>query len=628
MQPQTFKATCGNNVVINPTKKLSLKSVFLLLLLFPLAVIGQATFSGGSTDAALLTELESTGLSLSNANLENGTRSSQLGIFSNGVAGANFQFDSGVVLTTGNVTQAFGANGTAGFPSNNGVQSSIDASAGTYADVDITAIDPSSVHDVVVFSFDVDLDPTYTGVSIIYQFGSEEYPDYVGSSFNDIFGFFVSGPGITGTQNIANVPGTSNPVAVNTVNAGFLGCSQDGTTADLTQGFQFINNGHDLNAASCNTNSGTPTVFTEYNGITQAFTSTIRGLSDAGTYRFKIAIADTGDSALDSAVFIDQLFGIQECNITSIVASNVSTCNDNGTASDGSDDFFTADITVNFINAPGEGVLLLSGDGSTSAPIGLLDSSTSHTFTNVILPSDGGAIELTANFSDDTSCTFTDIDVITAPSSCVTDTDGDGVLDTQEATDGTDPNDQCDFILANQSVTPSAAWSTADCDGDGIDNDTEVNTDSTDPLDDCDSVGGTPLGTSDCDADGLTNADEATAGTDPDNPDSDGDGVLDGQEVNVDGTDPLDDCDSVGGTPLGTSDCDGDGVTNAQEATDGTDPDDQCDFILANQSVTPSAAWSTADCDGDGIDNDTEVNTDSTDPLDDCDSVGGTPLGT
>jgi gliding motility-associated-like protein len=54
-------------------------------------------------------------------------------------------------------------------------------------------------------------------------------------------------------------------------------------------------------------------------------------------------------------------------------------------------------------------------------------------------------------------------------------------------------------------------------------------------------------------------------------------------------------------------DSDGDGVTDAQEKADGTNPTDLCSFILANQTMTPSATWNTTDCDGDGADNQTEV---------------------
>ncbi len=47
-----------------------------------------------------------------------------------------------------------------------------------------------------------------------YVFASEEYPEYVGSSFNDVMAVFVDG------QNCALVPGSQTPVSINTVNPG------------------------------------------------------------------------------------------------------------------------------------------------------------------------------------------------------------------------------------------------------------------------------------------------------------------------------------------------------------------------------------------------------------------------
>ncbi|MEZ4858827.1 MAG: choice-of-anchor L domain-containing protein [Flavobacteriaceae bacterium] len=293
------------------SNRLNFTTIFFGVLIFLFCFysgFGQATFTAGSSDAALLTQLQGPGVTLSNATLENGDRPSQVGVFSSGISGANLSVDTGVVLSTGSVAQAFGANGSAPFPSNSGVAATIDApGAPTYSDPDITAIDPSATRDVVVFSFDVTLDPGNTVLQVAYQFGSEEYPDYVGSQFNDIFGFFVSGGGLPGTQNIAIVPGTSLPVAVNTVNAGFLGCADDATPEDLTNSAQYINNGHSTSSPPCNTNPGPFVMFTEYNGVTNRFVGTLNGLVPGNTYRFKMAIADTGDASLDSAVFVNQI---------------------------------------------------------------------------------------------------------------------------------------------------------------------------------------------------------------------------------------------------------------------------------------------------------------------------------
>lgn len=66
-----------------------------------------------------------------------------------------------------------------------------------------------------------------------------------------------------------------------------------------------------------------------------------------------------------------------------------------------------------------------------------------------------------------------DVELIYNPAGAV-DTDGDGVLDATEATDLTNPNDMCSFILASVTEVPSAAWIAADCDGDGVSNGDEV----------------------------------------------------------------------------------------------------------------------------------------------------------
>ena len=191
---------------------------------------------------------------------------------------------------------------------------------------------------------------------------------------------------------------------------------------------------------------------------------------------------------------------------------------------------------------------------------------------------------------------------------------------------GTNPD------VNDNSVSSACSTAPTDTDGDGISDGQEA-LDGTNPNDDCDSVGGTPLGTSDCDNDGLTN-DEETTGvddpstpanpngitTDPNNADTDGDGISDGQEA-LDGTNPNNSCDSVGGTPLGTGDCDNDGLTNDEETTGVDDPS-----TPANPNGITTDP-NNADTDGDGISDGQEA-LDGTDPNDDCDSVGGTPLGT
>ena len=112
------------------------------------------------------------------------------------------------------------------------------------------------------------------------MFSSEEYSDYANTEFNDVFGFFVNG------TNCALVPGTTEPVSVNTINDGN---DEGGDTTPHNAQF-FINN-------------IPPTLNTQMDGLTTVLTCTATVNADT-TNHMKLAIADASDDILDSAVFI------------------------------------------------------------------------------------------------------------------------------------------------------------------------------------------------------------------------------------------------------------------------------------------------------------------------------------
>jgi len=259
-----------------------LLSIFFYLLAYK-NIFSQITITQNNSATALAQSIAGPGIVVTNATINCAT--SGLGLFSNGSSGAgNVGISNGVLLTTGNVTDAAGAaSGTV----------SIDNTIYTGtpgADPDLLTI--AGFASINTCKLEFDLTPVCANLSINYVFASEEYPNYVCSNFNDAFGFFISGPGIVGTQNIAIIPSTTIGVAINSINNGIPGIfgTAGGCTSTSYTGLYVDNtNGTQI----------------EYNGFTIPLTASAT-VTPCQTYHLKIVIADAGDALYDSGVFIQQ----------------------------------------------------------------------------------------------------------------------------------------------------------------------------------------------------------------------------------------------------------------------------------------------------------------------------------
>lgn len=210
--------------------------------------------------------------------------------------GSNVGIDQGVIMTSGDATLAQGPNTAGGTGAPNGSYT---------VDADLEALIPGfSINDACVIEFD--FIPQGDSLSFNYVFGSEEYSEYVNSTFNDVFGFFVSGPGISGyytndAVNIALIPGTNIPVAIDNVNNGEAQTGEP--TGPCMNCDYFIYNG-DGNCYSTPTPvECTDSTFIQYDGLTTVLTAGI-AVNPCDTFHIKLAIADAGDTAFDSGVFI------------------------------------------------------------------------------------------------------------------------------------------------------------------------------------------------------------------------------------------------------------------------------------------------------------------------------------
>jgi len=194
--------------------------------------------------------------------------------------------DRGIILSTGPIQNAKGPNTVANKSGNFGDNSS---------DPDLSLMTTNPVVDAVGIEFD--FVPLDSFVTFRYVFASEEYCEFAGSIFNDVFGFFISGPGISGNfannaANVALVPGTSSFVAINSINHN-------------TNSGYYIRNELPDDAGQCGPAAPTPHLQKiEYDGFTRPLTAVLR-LIPCQTYHIRFVVADVSDNFYDSAVFLE-----------------------------------------------------------------------------------------------------------------------------------------------------------------------------------------------------------------------------------------------------------------------------------------------------------------------------------
>ena len=257
-----------------------MKLLYLILtfIAFVSTAFSQMTVNSAFTPMDYALELVGPGITISNVTFTGAN--AQIGIFDGSTS--NVGFDGGVVISAGPVNGLIGGAATqdAGQPGGSGL-----------ADNDLLTVAQSvnpainSTSDAAFLEFD--FVPSSNVASFNFVFSSDEYLTYVNTVFNDVFAFYVSGPGIVGpfaspaafpggSQNVAVVPGTNTPITISTIHPG-------------------------LNAAFYVNNTGNTF---SHNGFTIPIPVEL-DVQCGETYHFKFAIADCSDSFLNTAVFLE-----------------------------------------------------------------------------------------------------------------------------------------------------------------------------------------------------------------------------------------------------------------------------------------------------------------------------------
>ena len=214
----------------------------------------------------------------------------QIGWFN--AVNTNLGIDSGIVMCTGDIYALDPAVGGGAFFTNTVTDPDLLAVANSVPGMIGQSFTVSSVNDIAILEFD--FIPTSDSLNFKYAFGSQEYFAYENTQYNDVFGFFLSGPGIigpwtspagfpNGSVNLAVVPGTAPPLPIT--------ISSINSVTPINQQY-FVDNQSGLS------------IIADADGFTTVLTA--RALVQCGeTYHIRLAIADGTDGGLSSYVWLE-----------------------------------------------------------------------------------------------------------------------------------------------------------------------------------------------------------------------------------------------------------------------------------------------------------------------------------
>ena len=262
--------------------------LFFLISSLYLNSFSQLNVTNGQTGQQLGEILAGENITVTNASVSGDNL--QHGAFT--FSGAGLDVNSGVILSSGNIFDAIGPNNS------ENTSSSFDGPGNAL----LTELAGQQTYDATVLEFEFEVQSDEIEFNFIFL--SEEYNEYVGSAYNDVFAFYISGPGIDGEENLAIVPGTTTPITINTINNNNF--------------WQFYHDNEDGN-----TNI-------EFDGFTTLMTAKKTGLQSCNTYTLKLMIADANDGIYDAGVLLQENSLVQ-----ANISASSSTYSDNNVALEG-----------------------------------------------------------------------------------------------------------------------------------------------------------------------------------------------------------------------------------------------------------------------------------------------------